>query len=427
MPDLMIHPLGGASGDMFLAALIDLGISVEEITSRLKGLSLSSSFCLSVQKTVNRGFAGTRVKVLIEGEVEPSHEDKPHDHPPHGSGHGHSHHHDHDSASPHTHAHGDFRSIRTLIEGSDLPGPVKERAVLVFAALARAEATVHGVTPEEVRFHEVGAMDSIVDIVGSCLALHLLDAGRIYSAPVGLACGHVHCAHGILPLPAPATALLLAGKPVVQTAETRELCTPTGAALLSSLADFSLPPEPFAPGRIGMGLSHRTPKTAPPFLRVMEMLRCGEGGAPAGLIREDLEWLSLSLDDMPAEHLPIAMERLFELGARDVSLVPLTMKKGRSGVELRVLLEEELGDRAVEILLEHTTSFGVRRQRLRRDSLPREERSVKTPWGPVRVKIARLLSGRRKVHVESDDVARIVREQGVPAAEVVRKAEGALP
>jgi uncharacterized protein (TIGR00299 family) protein len=410
---------------MFFAALLDLGAPLEKISDCLNQLPLTQKFKLELTTKVNRGFEGLELKVqLWHGDAWVSPESIPghshdhehsHDHHHHHEGeHSHKHHHqgDHghsDSSSKkqvHDHSHHHYAAIRDMLEKSTLPSKSKEMSLKVFYNLAVAEGKVHGKPPEQVHFHEVGAVDSIVDIVGTCLALEFLEVDQITSSAVGLASGFVDCAHGKLPLPAPATAWLLKGIPTFQTDEVKELCTPTGAALLSTLADFKMTNSVKVLENIGMGLSHRTPKSAPPFLRASLYQLEGEKD---GLQKEVIQRLSCDLDDMPPEYFTHLRDLLEKAGALDVSLISLQMKKNRPGTELRVLCHHEDADSLVSILLKDSTTFGVRREWVMREVLERSFSSLKTPWGEVRIKQAEF-DGQKKQHVEFEDVAKLCQE-----------------
>lgn len=404
---LRVDPLGGASGDMFLAALVDLGADASRIESSLRTLNLDERFRLRVEGEVNRGFSGICLKVQIKDGSEwvaPEAQQVSHQ-----KGH---HHHRH------------FGDIRDIIENSNLPSRVVKRAVAVFRVLAESEGKVHGKEPEEVHFHEVGAVDSIVDIVGCCLALEELDIDEVFVTAVGVAQGSVKCAHGVLPLPAPATQLILEGCPVVFHPEEKELCTPTGAALLRALGSFEPPKGSWVARGVGMGLSHRTPKVAPPFLRMtlLEKVQTEEGEL---FQRDEIYKLSFDIDDMSAEYLAPIKADLMESGALDVASLSLNMKKGRLGCEVRVLCREQEKDRLLDGILKHSSTFGVRIEKVERAVLAREMREVETEWGKVRVKVS--TSERYpKEHIEMEDVVALARKEGLRLDDVLEKVREAL-
>lgn len=384
MFELFIDPLGGASGDMFLSALIDLGADKNRIVDQLESLKLAHRFKMTTKQCTNRGFAG--LKTTVELEIEGSFQ-KP------------------ESRLDH-HSHTSFKSIRQMIECSDLSNKVKADSIKIFTELARAEAEVHGKSLDDVSFHEVGAVDSIVDIVGTALALEQLGIQNIYSSSVGVGSGSVECAHGWLPVPAPATMILLKGLPVYQTGENKEMCTPTGAAILKALASFSTPEAKFQIEKIGMGISHSTPQKAPPFLRCTLAKASGQE-TQSQYISEQLLELSCTIDDMEPEYLSFLCDQLMKAGALDVNVCPTVMKKGRSGHEVKILTEKNLREKILSLVFENSTSFGVRLSAIERISLSRTVREVETQWGQVKIKEATLPSGEIKQHIEFEDVKRI--------------------
>lgn len=446
MLHLRLDPLGGISGDMLLATLVDLGAPLNAIIHELQKLDLGQDFRVESEHTTNRGFAGLRLKVQLKHdgtweapEHQHAHEaghshDHTHEHshdPTHETGHSHGHGHQHSHDHEHSQEHRTFSMIESMLKGSHLPPNTIQKAIEVFHELALAEGAVHGKPAQDVHFHEVGAVDSIVDIVGSCYALELLGIDSISSSAIGIANGQVLCAHGQLPLPAPATQRLLIGCPVVHQNETRELCTPTGAALLKALASFSSPPAGLIAQKVGMGLSHRTPRSAPPFLRGtlyqeshddltpnsdhdgQELDILNDFAQEHDLKQETVSRLSCHIDDMEPEYLPHLQKLLLESGALDVTLTPCLMKKGRSGHELSVLVREELASTCLDLILKHSSTFGCRHERIERFVLKREMKSVETPWGVVNVKISNH-SRWAKYHIEYDDVAKISQREGLP-------------
>ena len=420
--------MGGCSGDMFFATLVDLGAPLEKIQAEIDSLRLELKVNIETERDCPRGFAGLRLKVkVLKNEswmapeaVEANLEEQYHAEvmtleilEP-------------QALPPQEHGlvlkvsnqvqHRNFSDIQKLLANSSLAPRVKERAIKVFRILAEAEGKVHGKPADEVHFHEVGALDSIVDIVGSCCALEHLQIDEIYSTAVGVAQGHVHCAHGQLPLPAPATQHLLIGCPVVQQAEQRELCTPTGAALLKALASFNLPQGEMTPLAIGMGLSHRLPQVAPPFLRAT-LFKIKEALAHPW-IEEQLLWISCDIDDMNPEYAPLLQERMLSAGLLEVNFAPLHMKKGRLGFEIRVLCQPSDRYKALDLLFSHSSTFGCRVESVQRFSLARKMETIPTPWGEVRIKRALGLS-HAKVHIEFEDVARICRQENLPWTTVI--------
>lgn len=419
---LLLDPLGGISGDMFLAALIGLGADPKRISADLKRLRLGAEFRLRARRETRGLVSGVLLDVELRknGRYMAAEEAAAGHGHGHGAGGGHAAH----AAHAQGHSHRSWVDIRKMILAAKLPERPKKRALAVFERLAEAEAEVHGRKVGSIEFHEVGAVDSIIDIVGSCLALELLGVERIFSTAVGVGSGCVRFSHGLFPLPAPATMLLLRGAPLVQTAEEHELSTPTGAAILAGLASFEGVPGTFIVEASCFGLSHKRTKEVAPGLRASLLRPAGEYASSSGLIREELIILSCDLDDMPPEYLALAADRLRKLPVLDLSFAPLHMKKGRPGTELRVLVRPGDADAVEGAIFEHTSTFGVRRACVTRDSLPRETRSVRTRWGRVKVKAGKLPDGGTRLHAEFEDVAKICLKSGASWEKVKREAEG---
>jgi uncharacterized protein (TIGR00299 family) protein len=405
---LYLDIFSGISGDMFLGALLDLGVDLKTLEKELSKLGVDE-FHLHAAKGQKCGIEGTKFDVHLTHahDHEHDHGDHQHDHGHHHHHHGHSHSHSH--ADPlahllnpiqqpkeeeHEHVHGQtFAEIKQLILKAPYSAWVKEKAIGVFERIARAEGKVHGKPPESVHFHEVGAIDSIVDIVGGCIALEILGKPTVYAAPVVEGMGFVKCAHGRFPIPAPATLAILAerGVTISQCAEQGELVTPTGAALLAEFAESFATLQNFRPEKIAYGLGTRDNVTRPNVLRVLS----GETAAPASNLdweRDEIAVLETNLDDMPSEFFGHFMELAFSRGALDVFYVPLQMKKNRPGILLTVLCNVQSEDELTELMLRQTTAFGVRRTRADRRKLPRKVVTVKTSFGPVQVKLG-LLKG----------------------------------
>ena len=412
------QPFSGCSGDMTLGALADAGLDLEELRRGLRKLNLGG---YSIEEeTVRRGaFQCTRVRVVLDEPGGPSGRVTE-------NGHSHAHAHDHSHAHSHAtetkaspgEAHRSLGSIIELIESSDLPAGVVKNAKAVFTRLGEAEARVHGVDIEEVHFHEVGAVDSIVDIVGSCLALELLEIDEVYCAPITVGTGFVEGAHGRMPLPAPATAELLRGFPIEQVDSGAELTTPTGAALLTTLAvDFG-PMPPVTISSTGLGAGDERRGATPNALRVFLADRLEEEDAG----RDTVLLLETNIDDMSSEWIGYLMDRLFENGALDVYVTPILMKKTRPAHKLSILgpldRERELAD----TLFTESTTLGVRRTEIERIVLERETMEIETPWGPVRIKIARRGDERVGASPEYEDLKRVAKAAGLPIKEVHRQA-----
>ena len=412
------QPFSGCSGDMTLGALADAGLDLEELRRGLRKLNLGG---YSIEEeTVRRGaFQCTRVRVVLDEPGGPSGRVTENGHP-HEHAHDHSHAHSHATetkASP-GEAHRSLGSIIELIESSDLPAGVVKNAKAVFTRLGEAEARVHGVDIEEVHFHEVGAVDSIVDIVGSCLALELLEIDEVYCAPITVGTGFVEGAHGRMPLPAPATAELLRGFPIEQVDSGAELTTPTGAALLTTLAvDFG-PMPPVTISSMGLGAGDERHGATPNALRVFLADRVEEKDTG----RDTVLLLETNIDDMSSEWIGHLMDRLFENGALDVYVTPILMKKTRPAHKLSILGPLDLEKEIADVLFTESTTIGVRRTEIERIVLERETMEIETPWGPIRIKIARRGDARVGASPEYEDLKRVAKAAGLPIKEVHRQA-----
>ncbi len=372
----------GISGDMLLGALIDAGAPVDDLLLGLKTLPLSG-WELEVERVRKGAIAATSVSVIV-------HENQPERH---------------------------LSDIESVVIASRLPEKVKEQSLKVFQLLAEAEAKVHGISVNEVHFHEVGAVDSIVDIVGSVYALHLLGVQAVYASALPFTRGRVKTLHGDLPVPAPATMELLCGVPTYPLDIEAELVTPTGAALLKALANgFGMPP-PFTPRKVGYGAGKRDL----PFPNILRVI-VGDLPDNVALERERLVVVETNLDDMTGEMAGYAMERLLAAGARDVWVIPAQMKKNRPAIVLSVLCDHEKLPTVLQILLRETTTLGVRVQEVERLCLPREIWEVTTPYGTVKVKVAKLGDEIVNIAPEYEDCRRLALEQRVPLKEVMAAA-----
>ena len=425
---IFFDPLGGASGDMFLSSLIDCGVPLKIIETECAKLKLCETYKLVCKKDVNQGFSGKKFFVKIKKGnkwVSPeSISKKAHDH-----SHSHEHkHHDHSHVHTHekqshdhggnAHSHNHYRDIRTLIKRSKLSKKVIDSSIKVFDNLAKAEAKIHGTKVETVSFHEVGAVDSIIDIVGSCIALDYLKVDKIYSSAIAVGSGEVHCAHGKLPLPAPATLELLKGVPVLYGEENKEMCTPTGAALLCTLADFKTKNQRVVPIKTGYGLSHSLPQKSPPYLRAT----LTESSGSANIVEQLLQ-INFNLDDMSPEYIAPLYDKLLECGALDVHVTPIVMKKGRLAHEVCVLLNPSLEDRVCSIIFTESSTFGLKKMIVMRESLKRETVKVKTKWGDVRVKKALSAKLKQKYHIEFEDVKKISEKSKLSMKEIITNVE----
>ena len=439
MKTLYIECAMGCAGDMLTAAPFEL-LSEEQkaaFLEKMNGLGLPG-VRVAAEPAVTCGIAGTHMAVTVHGQEEGDHDDHHHDHDHHHNHHEHDHghehtvphlhvrdhihdhdhehdhvhdhdHHDHDHPHEHGHEHHHHHAspdhIRGLIDGMDLPEEVKTTARGVYDAIARAEAKAHGCPVGEVHYHEVGALDAVADVVGACYALWLLSPDRIVASPVHVGSGTVRCAHGLMPVPAPATANLLTGVPAYGGEVFGELCTPTGAALLVTFAQSFGPMPALAADRVGCGVGRKVfdrPNCVRAFL--------GEsGGGANGAISE----LVCNIDDMTPEALAYACEQLLSEGALDVYTLPGTMKKGRSGHLLTVLCDPDQEEALARAVLTHTTTIGLRVRRCEKYFLTPGAATVSTPYGEITVKTAEGF-GLTKVKPEHDSVAAAARAHGVP-------------
>lgn len=424
MQTLYLDLISGISGDMFIGALLDLGLDSARFEAELSKLRLEG-YHLHINHGQKGGIAGTKFDVhLSSGHSRHSHEyEHGHEHE-HAAPHSPGHHHHHTESHEHSR---DFAEIKTLISESPLSGWVKQKSIAVFERIAVAEGKIHGLPPDQVHFHEVGAVDSIVDIVGACIALELLGKPRLQSGSVVEGTGWVDCAHGRFPIPAPATLAILGarGVPVSQCDEPHELVTPTGAALLAELVEEFGPMRNLVATRIGFGLGGRENKTRPNVLRAI----FGESGVAAGTHDWDTDTVAVleaNLDDISAELLGQFVETALARGALDVSHTPIQMKKNRPGVLLTVLCAESDADRFAELILRETTSFGVRRQTAERRRLRREFSTVRTPFGPITVKLGRLDGQVVQAAPEFESCRKAAAEARVPLKQVYEAAVRAL-
>jgi len=400
---LYIDAFSGISGDMFLGALVDAGLAEADLRAALAQLPIEG-YELLVRKEKRGGIEATRVEVKLDPKAKQPHRN--------------------------------LKDIEEIIDKCGVrsaecgvkkgegrrdegtkgrrEGIATGKALAVFRRLAEAEARVHGSTAEKVHFHEVGAVDAIVDIFGVCAGLEMLGVERVVASPLPMGSGYVDAAHGRLPVPAPAVVELMQGFPVRSCDEEGELTTPTGAALAVTLADAFGPMPPMVIEKVGYGAGAREGKRVPNVLRLILGQPAGAGTAEA-----DVVWLlEANVDDASGETLGAATQALFEAGALDVWLVAATMKKGRPGVVLACLAAEGLVAAVEEAIFRETPTFGVRRSAVERTKLAREHATVQTPFGPVRVKVGR--RGGRVVTAspEYEDCRRLAAERGVGFREV---------
>lgn len=382
----------GAAGDMLAAALLELCPDKEEMLRRLNALGLPG-VRYQAEKSVKCGILGTHLSVTVDGEEEGEH------------------HHDHHQ---HHHAHHGLHDIRHIVSHLEIPEAVREDVMAVYDCIAQAESRVHGVAVEQIHFHEVGAMDAVADVTAVCLLMHTLGHPKVAASPIHVGSGQVHCAHGVLPVPAPATALLLEGIPTYGGSIRGELCTPTGAALLRHFVSEFGPQPAMVVEKIGYGCGKKDFER-PNCVRAM----LGQSQDTQGDIWE----LACNLDDITGEEVGFAMERLLEAGALDVYTTAIGMKKNRPGVLLTCLCQEQQRDAMVKLLFLYTTTLGVRERPWSRRTLARTMETRDTEYGPVRVKTVSGFGVQRE-KAEFEDLARIARDKGISlrqAAEAAKK------
>jgi hypothetical protein len=369
----------GAAGDMMLGALVDLGLPVESLQAELSRLPLTG-YRLEAHRVHRAGLHATRVEVVLEGGR--------------------------------AHEHRRLREVLDLLEAGGLETAVKERAAGLFRRLAEVEAAVHGQPTEEVQFHEVGAVDSVVDVVGSVVGLAWLRAERFAASALNVGSGTVTMAHGTFSVPPPATARLVQGAPIYGAGE-GELLTPTGALIVTSYATSYGPLPLLRPERVGHGAGSRDAHGRPNVLRLI----VGEEVA-AGLAGERILVLETEVDDMSPQLLPPLVERLLAAGALDVFFTPIQMKKARPGFLITVVADPTGREPVEELLFAETTTLGVRRQEWERTTLDRESVAVTTPYGPVSVKVGRRGERVYNVQPEFEDCQRAAAATAVPVKEV---------
>ena len=383
MPIAIFDPFSGISGDMTLGALIDVGLDPDWLVRLPQALGLGG---VEVRiRDVRRGGIACR---KVDFDIPPQ---------PHGRA---------------------LREIRSLVAAAPVPDAVRRRADAVFAAIAECEGAIHGVAADQVHLHEVGAVDAILDVVGALWGFELLGVGDAYSGTVALGDGSVRAAHGVLPVPAPATLKLLEGLAVRPGPDgAGELVTPTGAALLHELTGGKQPPS-YVPLRSGFGAGTRDFPDRANALRLIlaEPAASRDGG------RESLVLLAADVDDMSAEYLAAAADALRDAGALDVILLSTVMKKGRPGTRIEVLADPERADLLERSLLTETTTLGVRRTAVERFALPREMATIDVEGHTIRVKLAMRPDGGRTAKPELDDVAAVAAATGRPVSAILRAA-----
>ena len=399
----------GAAGDMLTAALLELLPDPDGFVDELNALGIPG-VQYRREMSVKCGITGTHMSVTVNGVEESDHS--------HAHHHDHEHTHDHEHGHEHTHEHAphqhnSLHRIQHIVSDLHLPEAVQRNVMSVYGLIAEAESRAHNVPVTEIHFHEVGTMDAVADVVAVCLLMERLAPERVIVSPIHVGSGHVHCAHGILPVPAPATAYILQGLPIYGGSVKGELCTPTGAALLKHFAtEFGEMPV-MRVGAIGYGMGK---KDFPAANCVRSML--GVTGESSHTVCQ----LSCNVDDMTAEAISFSMDRLFDAGALEVYTTPAGMKKSRPGTLICALCPESAREAVVEAMLRHTTTIGIRESLCRRYVLERHIESIETPYGVVRRKDS-CGYGVTRSKYEYDDLARIAEERRISLAEAAALVE----
>jgi hypothetical protein len=364
---------------MILGACVDAGLPLDTLREELAKLGVEG-FTLGAGKVKQSGIAATHITVDTEEQ----------------------------------HAHRHLRHIVEIIDGSTLSETVKANAKRIFTRLAEAEAVVHDTTPEKIHFHEVGALDAIVDIVGACICFEYFGVEKVAATPIHVGGGTVKCAHGVMPVPVPAVVELTKGVPVIHTAYDGEITTPTGAAILTTLTDSWGKLGDLNIEHAGYGAGSRTPEDRPNVLRIVI------GELKPSAHHEHSVLIETNIDDMNPEYFGYITEQLLENGARDVYMAPIYMKKGRPGTLLSVITDDNFIDTACEIIFRETSTLGVRISRVERRVLDRAQIEVETEWGTVRVKAARF-DGADRLTPEYEECVRIAKQENIPLRDVYER------
>jgi len=438
MSILYYECFAGLSGDMNLGAMIDLGVDVNQLRTELSKLGLDTAFELRYKKDEKHGIYGTKVDVIdLENHDDHGHEhDHTHDHGhthdhnhDHAHDHGHDHTHDHthdhahdhthnhDHAHDHAHVHRNFASIKAMIMASALSDRVKRDSVGMFFIIAEAEAKIHHKTIDEVHFHEVGAIDSIVDIVGAAICMEILEIESVMASSLEVGSGFVKCAHGLMPIPAPATAEILKGVPIKSRVSGFEMTTPTGAAILKYYASQYTDHPEHVIEQVGYGLGTRNLEI-PNLVRVMRV----KGLSPEK--DKPKQWiLETNIDDMSSELLVYAEEQLFKAGALDVYKTPIIMKKGRPAIKLTILAWENTIKALQKVVFSETTSIGMRMYPVEKVKIQRVFKEVATSLGVVPVKLAYFDGECVNTKVEYEALKKIAEETGASIKVVKQRIE----
>jgi pyridinium-3,5-bisthiocarboxylic acid mononucleotide nickel chelatase len=374
----------GISGDMTLGALVDAGYAADHLRAELQKLNVPG-WELSSEKVWKNGMAATYVKVKAEDQQK----------------------------------HRSLSAILEILSASQLTAPVRERAAAIFQKLGEAEAAVHDVPLEKIHFHEVGAIDAMVDIVGACIGFTTLGVDKFACSPLNVGGGTAKMAHGVLPVPAPATASLLKGKPTYSNGVQRELVTPTGAAIVATLCDSFGPQPPMTVSSIGYGAGAADLEGQPNVVRIM-IGESAEKVVPG--YDEEISVIEANLDDMNPQIYGYVLEKALAAGALDVYTTPIQMKKNRPGTLLTMLCKPPDANALTSLIFAETTTFGVRTHRAQRRVLPRESINVTTTYGDVRIKLSRVNGRILHVAPEYDDCRKLATEKNVPLQKIISEA-----
>lgn len=388
--DAYFEMFSGISGNMILGALIDLGLDPEALENELKKLGLEDEYEIKIEKVSRSHIGGTYVDVKLKGHEHEEHEE---------------HHHEH-------HHGRNLEDINEIIEKSDLSKNVKEKSKAIFLNLAKAESKVHRVDIDEIHFHEVGAVDAIIDIVGSVTGMELLGIDKIYASAINTGQGYVMAAHGKLPVPAPATAEILKNVPIYSSGTEKELTTPTGASVITTLSSYFGPRPIMKVERIGYGAGTYE-------IEMPNLLRISVGKVEKSTNR--IKIVEANIDDMNPQFYDYVMEKLFENGALDVYFTPIQMKKNRPATKISVIVSDENLEKVNKVLLEQTTTLGVRIIDAEREILDRKTEEMTTQWGKIRIKLGMINGKTVNFAPEYDDCKRIAKETNVPLKEIYQK------
>jgi len=412
----------GAAGDMLMAALLELHDNPKEFLIKLNALGIPGVI-VSAKPSVKHGITGTRIKVEINGQEErPDMHSHSHSHNhghEHSHNHGHEHSHSHDNCEHEEHSHGEgghhhnsYDDIEHLIGHLNISDSVKKNALGVYKLIAEAESHAHGVPVNQIHFHEVGEMDAVADIVGVCMLIEELAPDMILASPINVGSGQVRCAHGILPVPAPATIHILQNVPIYSDNIKGELCTPTGAAILKHFVKKFDKMPMISVAKLGYGMGTKDFEKA-------NCVRAYIGDTYSDNSNDEVTELVCNLDDMTPEAVAFAQQLLLDEGALDVYITPIVMKKSRAGVMFTCMCHSDIKDRMVSLIFKHTTTLGIREIVSRRYTLQREQTEIQTEYGTVKYKTAYGF-GIKKSKPEYEDIAQIARKNKISIEEVLK-------